>query len=84
MTAEEKNGFKEDKERFSKVQESDTKVAAFFNNIDQEVDDMSPRNIMTSEEAKSPLKIPLSESQYVPNTGINPKRSQCLICDFNL
>jgi len=74
MTNEEKEGFAEDLDKFSK-QVNNSKVAAFFNNFDQEIDDSSPRG--TKEEIVKNNTIspsPQQSQKATPLEWINPRK----------
>ena len=75
MTNEEKEGFAEDLEKFSK-QVNNSKVAAFFNNFDQEIDDSSPRGGTKEELSKTNTisPIPQQSQKATPLELINPRK----------
>ena len=76
MTNEEKQGFQEDVEKFSKMSANNSKVAAFFNNFDQEIDDspnVSP--IKPTEELKDSFVLSPQLPQLVTvHDPINPRK----------
>jgi len=75
MTNEEKEGFAEDLEKFSK-QVNNSKVAAFFNNFDQEIDDSSPRAGTKEEIIKNNTisPSPQQSQKATPLELINPRK----------
>jgi len=74
MTNEEKEGLAEDVDKFSK-QVNNSKVAAFFNNFDQEIDDSSPRANKEEVSKTNSFSPPPQQSQKAsPLELINPRK----------
>ena len=82
MTNEEKQDFQTDLQKYTKQQEGNTKVAAFFNNLDQdqEIDDSSPRHIDSKEISLKPNDLAHQNDQKSsPLDPINPRKYMHLL-----
>jgi len=75
MSNEEKQSFQDDLDKFSKLPTNNSKVAAFFNNFDQEIDDSPNLSPMKGEELKDSFVLSPQLPQKVTLLDpINPRK----------